>query len=64
MTNGATPVMNNEMETKIKKRTAAEVIATLPAVNARLRKNVIVVFSDLKMIVLIGRNVSYSQSPY
>jgi hypothetical protein len=51
MTNGATPVMNNEVETKIKKRIAAEVIATPPAVNARLRKSVIVFFSDLKMIV-------------
>ena len=61
MTNGATPVRNNEMETKIKKRSAAEVIATPPAVNARLRKNVIVCFSNLKMIVLIGRNAQLSK---
>jgi hypothetical protein len=61
MTNGATPIMNNEVETKIKKRIVAEVIATLPAVNARLRKNVTVYFSNLKMIVLIGWNAQLSK---
>jgi hypothetical protein len=42
MTSGDAPVRNNEMETKIKKRSAAEVIATPPVSDTRLRKNVIV----------------------
>ena len=44
MTSGDAPVMNNEMEAKIKKRIAAVVIATPHVAAARLRKNVIVFF--------------------
>ena len=61
VTSGATPVRNNEMETKIKKRMAAEVIATQPVIDARFRKKVIISFLISTWFDCSARMLSYSE---